>query len=134
MTYEGGCLCGAVRFRVEAEPVRVRACWCRLCQYLAAGNATINVVFPTDAVTITGDTRDFISTADSGNRMHRRFCPHCGTQISSAAEERPHLIILRAGTLDEPGRIRPAHTIWTKAAPHWALIDPDIPHDEGQPG
>ncbi|MDX2148983.1 MAG: GFA family protein, partial [Planctomycetota bacterium] len=103
---EGGCLCGAVRFVARAEPVVMRACWCRVCQYFASGNATVNVAFPSEAVTITGETTDFPSAADSGNRMHRRFCPTCGVHLFSAAEERPHLLIVRAGTLDDPSRVR----------------------------
>lgn len=129
----GGCLCGAVRFTADAEPIAVRACWCRDCQYWAAGNATVNVVFPTDRVSITGETRDYASSADSGNAMHRSFCPQCGTPLFSEAEARPHLIIIRAGALDDPGIAKPESTIWAASAPHWALIDADIPAIEGQP-
>ncbi len=46
MEITGGCLCRAVRFRITAEPIAMRLCWCRVCQYIAAGNATVNVVFP----------------------------------------------------------------------------------------
>ena len=83
---EGGCLCGAVRYVARSDPITTRSCWCRVCQYLAAGNASVNVVFPKDAVTITGELKDYASTADSGNRMHRRFCPTCGTQMFSESE------------------------------------------------
>ena len=130
---EGGCLCGAVRYKVIAEPMMTRACWCRVCQYFASGNATINVVFAKDKVTFTGTMKDFASTADSGNRMHRGFCPECGTHITSESEARPHLVIIRAGTLDDPGIARPSAAIWTKSAPGWARLDPDIQHFEGQP-
>ncbi|HTV67905.1 MAG TPA: GFA family protein [Rhizobiaceae bacterium] len=75
----GGCLCGAVRYRTEAEPVISRLCWCRVCQYFALGNAAVGVCFPTEGLSVTGELRDFESVADSGNRMHRRFCPVCGT-------------------------------------------------------
>jgi hypothetical protein len=126
-------LCKAVRYRVAAQPIATRTCWCRVCQYLGAGNATVNVVFPTDAVTIEGALRDFRSIADSGNVMHRRFCPSCGTHVFSAAESRPHLLIVRAGTLDDPEIARPAVTIWTSRAPSWACIDEAIPKIEGQP-
>ncbi|MEO7208878.1 MAG: GFA family protein [Steroidobacteraceae bacterium] len=83
-----------------ADPIATRVCWCRDCQYLAAGSATVNVVFPTSAVTLTGALRDYTSIADSGNRMHRQFCERCGTPVTSSSEARPHLTILRAGTLD----------------------------------
>lgn len=129
----GGCLCGAVRYVSTAAPVTVRACWCRVCQHIASGNATINVVFPKDAVTVTGETRDFSSLADSGNRMHRRFCPECGTHLFSESEARPHLLIARAGTLDDPSIAKPTALIWTRSAPRWAHLDADVPHFESQP-
>jgi hypothetical protein len=64
--------------------------------------------------------------------MHRRFCPVCGVHLFSAAEARPHLIFVRAGTLDDPEIARPAATIWTGEAPSWACIDDRIPRLEGQ--
>jgi hypothetical protein len=101
MIHAGGCLCRQVRYEITAEPIAMRLCWCRDCQYFAAGNATVNVVFPSNAIRIQGELRDFQSLADSGNRMHRRFCPQCGTHLFSEAESRPHLIIVRNGTLDD---------------------------------
>jgi hypothetical protein len=133
MVIEGGCLCRQVRYRITAEPIVTRVCWCRLCQYLAAGNATVNVCFPSNAITIEGETRNYRSIADSGNVMHRQFCPTCGTQLFSAAEARPHLIFVRAGTLDQSDIARPAATIWTSQAPSWACINDDLPRFERQP-
>jgi hypothetical protein len=133
MVIEGGCFCRAVRYRITAEPIVTRVCWCRLCQYLAAGNATVNVCFPSNAVTIEGEPRDYRSTADSGNVMHRRFCPTCGTQLFSEAEARPHLLFVRAGTLDRPEIAKPAATIWTSQAPSWACMNADLPRFERQP-
>src|SRR6266478_9318238 len=101
MITTGQCLCGAVRYRITAEPITTRACWCRLCQYIGAGSNTVNVGFPSSAITIEGTLADYRSVADSGNVMHRRFCPTCGTAMFSEAESRPHLIFVRAGTLDD---------------------------------
>jgi hypothetical protein len=130
----GGCLCGAVRLTIDAAPLAVRMCWCRLCQYLGAGNATVNAVFPAEAVKSEGEVRWTAQVADSGSHMKRGFCPACGTQIFSAAEERPHLMIVRVGTLDEPAIAAPQSIIWTDAAPGWACLDADLPHVAGQPG
>jgi hypothetical protein len=133
MAITGGCFCGAVRYTAGADPIATRVCWCRDCQYLAAGSATVNLVFPADAVAVSGPLRDYVSDADSGNRMHRRFCERCGTPVTSAAESRPHLLILRAGTLDDPEQAKPALTIWTDSAPSWACISDDVPSTPRQP-
>lgn len=129
----GGCLCGAVRYETSQKPITARFCWCRLCQYLAMGNAAVSVGFPSKGMTVTGETRDFVSVADSGNRMHRRFCPQCGTHLFSEAESRPHLMFVRAGSLDDPNIARPEMTIWTSAAPRYACLDASLPRFEGQP-
>jgi hypothetical protein len=133
MEITGGCLCRSVRYRVTAPPLITRVCWCRLCQYLGSGSGTVNTCFPSDAVSVEGELRDFVSVADSGNAMHRRFCPQCGTQLFSEAEARPHLIFVRAGTLDNREVARPVATIWTSQAPSWASIDPSLPCVAGQP-
>jgi hypothetical protein len=129
----GGCLCGAVRYESRAEPITARMCWCRFCQYIAAGNAAVSACFLTARVKISGETRDYESVADSGNKMHRRFCPNCGVHLFSEAEARPHLIFVRAGTLDDPNMVKPAATIWAAKAPVWACIDASLPAFEGQP-
>jgi len=133
MEITGGCLCKAVRYRITAAPVQTRVCWCRLCQFLGAGSATVNVCFPSNAITIEGKLSDYRSIADSGNVMHRRFCPMCGTAMFSEAESRPHLIFVRAGTLDDSEIARPAMTIWTSQAPSWACFDAQLPQIEKQP-
>jgi hypothetical protein len=110
-----------------------RACWCRDCQYLGAGSGTVNIVFLKAAVLVSGELSDYRSIAASGNVMHRRFCPLCGTPVLSETEARPHLTIVRAGTLDDPNCIRPTATIWTASAPVWACIDTSLPQIVAQP-
>jgi hypothetical protein len=106
--------CREIRYESASDPVITRICWCRVCQYLGAGSGTVNVCFPTASFTVHGVTGDYRSIADSGNVMHRRFCAACGTQLFSEAEARPHLIFVRAGTLDDPEIAKPAVTIWPR--------------------
>ena len=61
----GRCFCGAVQFQFDQAPIAVRACWCRDCQYLATGNASINAIFRTEGLTLTGEVGEYVSTADS---------------------------------------------------------------------
>jgi hypothetical protein len=133
MEITGGCLCKAVRYTISAPPVVTRVCWCRACQYIGAGSATVNTCFPSSALQVSGELRDYRMTADSGNVAHRRFCPVCGTHLFSASEARPHLVFVRAGTLDDPEIARPAMTIWTASAPSWACLDERLPKVERQP-
>ncbi len=130
----GGCLCRSVRFQIDRPPVAARACWCRDCQYWSCGNYSINLIFETDGVAVEGEMRDYVSAADSGNVMRRRFCPECGTPLFSAAEARPDLVVVRAGALDEPEIARPGSIIWTASAPSWGGVPADLPSCTGQPG
>jgi hypothetical protein len=132
MAITGGCRCRAVRYGIEAEPITSRHCWCRDCQYIGAGAGTVNVFFPSYAVKIEGALSDYVSQADSGNLMHRRFCPACGTPVFTQSEARLHFIGVRAGTLDDPDIGKPAMTIWTASAPSWAAFETNIPHEAGQ--
>lgn len=129
----GGCLCGAVRVEITGDPVTVRACWCRDCQYWAAGNATVNAVYRRADLDISGDVAWYESDAASGNRMRRGFCPACGTALFSGNTARPDFLILRAGAHDNPSAVPPQMTIWTGSAPTWAVIDPALPAFEAQP-
>jgi hypothetical protein len=133
MEITGGCLCKAVRYKATAAPVAARACWCRVCQYIGAGSGTVNAIFKRDTMTITGEMKQLDLIADSGNHMHRSFCPKCGTHLFNQADERPNFIVVRVGTLDDPEIGKPSTTIWTDAAPSWACINPDLPKFPAQP-
>ena len=133
MAVSGGCLCGAVRYTIDAEPIATRTCWCRLCQYLGAGNGTTSTKFPTEAIRLTGEVRWYDSIADSGNAMTRGFCPTCGTPLFTKAVDAPDVTGVRIGSYDDPALHRPAQVIWTASAPAWAPIDPTLPATGGQP-
>jgi hypothetical protein len=133
MSIKGQCLCGAVRYEISAEPAIVRTCWCRVCQFIGAGSATVNAVFPSTAFTVTGEVSTYTTTADSGNVMHRRFCPRCGTHVYGTTDARTDMVVVRVGTFDDRERGKPALTIWTSSAPSWACFDPQLPMTERQP-
>jgi hypothetical protein len=131
----GQCLCGQVRFTIDAPPLGARMCWCRDCQRIASGSATVNVLFPEEAVGYEGEIGTFEMVADSGNRVERGFCPTCGAQLySKTVEPRGAPMRVRAGTLDDPELIAPQAIIWTASAPTWAVLDPNLPqHPKGAP-
>jgi hypothetical protein len=129
----GRCLCGAVRYRLTGEPVTTRICWCRDCQQLSA-NGAVNAIVPTEALQVlSGELSEFTSAADSGNQMRRRFCGRCGTNLFANSSARPHLTVIRAGTLDEPSSVKPEVNIWASSAPGWACLDGAMQRVERQP-
>lgn len=128
----GGCLCGQVRFRLTAEPIASRICWCRDCQRISS-NGTVNIVVPTAAMEVDGTLGEYISTADSGNQITRRFCPRCGTQLFADSTGRAGATVVRLGTLDDPSSVRPSANIWSSSAPAWACLDPALERIERQP-
>ncbi|MBX9886121.1 MAG: GFA family protein [Novosphingobium sp.] len=135
MTHPGGCLCGAVRFTISADPLGARMCWCHDCQRIASGSPTVNVLFPAEAVHYSGAITTLQMTADSGNTVERGFCPTCGAQLYSRTLEPAGLPMrIRAGTLDNPDLMAPQSYIWTQSAPAWAPFDPALPRFSQGPG
>ena len=128
----GQCLCGAVKFRLNAEPLAVRVCWCRDCQHLAA-NGTVNMMVAADQLEVTGETAVYRSQADSGNQMSRHFCPQCGAHVFASSAARPQFRVLRVGALDDPSSVKPTANIWAASAPAWACMDPALQQFDAQP-
>ena len=134
MTVSGHCLCKTISFTVDADPIGARMCWCHDCQRIASGSATVNVLFPTEAVQFEGDVTYFEMVADSGNIVRRGFCPQCGSQLFSATIEPAGMPIrIRAGVLEDPELIAPQAVIWADSAPTWAILDPALPHFQKGP-
>ncbi len=94
----------------------------------------MNAIFRTDSFKVTGEVGEYVSTANSGNTMRRRFCPRCGTPLFSHSSSRSDLMVVRVGTLDDREIGGPASFIWTASAPSWGFADPDLPNCTGQPG
>lgn len=128
----GGCLCGAVTYHLNSEPVVARICWCRDCQHLSA-NGVVNVLVPTNSLIISGQPSEFSSLADSGNTIKRRFCPLCGVHLFANSSARPQFTVVRAGTLEDPSSIKPSVNIWTSSAPQWACMDSSMENIDRQP-
>ena len=82
----GGCLCGALRYRAEGEPLFQGLCHCRNCQRISGAGHVGLVCFAEDAVTVEGETRSYASTGGSGTR--RRAIPARPATASCSAAPR----------------------------------------------
>lgn len=130
---EGGCICGAVRYRVTGRPLAVYNCHCRDCQRLSGATHTMSMPIGRDRVElIAGELSRYDKPADSGRVVRMRGCAHCGVRVwnEPAAGD---IVILKPGTLDDPRWAVPIGNIWTRSALPFATVDPALVNFPGQP-
>jgi len=128
--YRGGCLCGKVRYVVDAKPANVRICHCRLCQKATGCAFFARAIFPRDAVSIEGSTQAYASSED----LRRLFCPSCGTAVFAERLSRPGFLSVTLASLDAPERLPPTMHIWVSRKIPWVVLNDGLPQfPEGAP-
>ena len=95
----GGCACGAVRYRSDADPMIMLNCHCRDCQRATGGGYAAIVVVPKASVKLDGAPKYHRGTADSGNGVQRGFCAACGSPIAITLDSKPEIFGVFAGSL-----------------------------------
>jgi hypothetical protein len=110
--YDGGCLCGEVRFVATGHPDRVGLCHCLDCRKHHGALFHASAIFPRDAVTISGETHEFAG---------RHFCPRCGSSVFSRSGEETEVHL---GALDATDQLTPTYELWTTRRESWL---PDFP-------
>jgi hypothetical protein len=119
---EGGCLCGAIRYRVEAPPISASICHCATCRRAAGAQSVAWGVFPAHAFILTRGAPACYASSPGVRRSH---CPACGTSLTyqnSAAS-----IDVTLASFDDPEAIAPCKEIWTSQRLGWEPVDPDLP-------
>ncbi|WP_347093278.1 GFA family protein [Sphingomonas parapaucimobilis] len=126
---EGGCLCGACRYRTNAAPLNVRVCHCHRCQKATGAAFYARVMMPLAGLAVDGPV-GWVS-ADSGIR--RGFCTKCGTTLFSERRS-AGTIGLSMGSLDRPELFEPTEHIWTSSKQAWLILNDGRPqYPEGPP-
>ena len=123
----GGCECGAIRYACSAAPLMAGHCHCRSCQKQSGTGHASHLMVPKAAITITGEATFYERSADSGNTVRRGFCPRCGSPVWGVSSGFPEILVLRAGSLDDPERFRPGAIVYAASAPGWDHMDPALP-------
>src|SRR3954463_8899020 len=115
--HSGGCLCGAVRYRLDALPMGINACHCDDCRKLTGAANLLMVIGPRDRfVHEKGEVTRWCKTADSGRQTDIVRCAQCGTRLWHELRSAPALIFIAAGTLDEADWAVPtSHIYFAKA-------------------
>lgn len=132
---EGGCLCGALRYRIRRDAeLCVYCCHCRDCQRLSSSAFAVTMVLPADAFALLrGEPSEVVRQADSGRAIHGFFCVACGTRLYDRFPAFPGIMVLKAGTLDDTRGLQPVAQFWTSRKQDWVALPADQLHDPRQP-
>jgi hypothetical protein len=131
---EGGCQCGAVRYRLTAAPLSVYNCHCRDCQRLSGATNDMSMPVRRDAFEhLSGQVVSFDKTADSGRVVRMQRCAVCGTRLWNEPLASPALLVLKPGTLDDMSWAVPVGNIWTDSRAPWIVIDETLVNFSRQP-
>jgi hypothetical protein len=122
MTRDGGCLCGAVRFSADGEPVNVRICHCRTCQKAMGSPFYARAFFDESALKVTGETGRFASS----ERVDRVFCMRCGTRLFSWRNDGTGVGVALA-TFDDRNAFAPTEHIFVAEKIEWLKCDDGLP-------
>ncbi len=127
----GGCLCGAVRFRVTAEPFAAYYCHCTRCQKNTGGPFLTAANVPFEALAFTKGEPEAYESAPGFVRL---FCGTCGTPLAYRVKDNPKLASFRLGCLDDPNAIKPQFHHFTSTQVSWCDVADNLPrHTEGAP-
>ena len=133
MAVTGGCYCGEVRYEADGPQEAAFQCHCRECQYLTGGNANIVVVFAESDFRYTKGLASSFARSDLENPVTRHFCGACGTGIGSRSPSRPNSMIVKVGTLDNPGEYQAQAAIFTCDRQAYHYIPNNIPSFDKRP-
>jgi hypothetical protein len=126
---DGGCDCGAVRFRMSTAPLIVHCCHCRWCQRESGASFALNAMIEADRVSPLGADPELVDTpSQSGKGQTIARCPVCRVAVwSNYGGAGPVIRFVRVGTLDTPDALPPDIHIFTASKQPWLELSPAIP-------
>jgi hypothetical protein len=125
---EGGCLCGAVRYRVRNAPFRTSVCHCKFCQRRTGSAFGVGVYFKKDDFELLrGELKSYEHRSDeSGRWLRMEFCPKCGTTVTWTLELFPDGRGVAGGSFDDSSWLEIERQTWTRSRQHWLPLAADI--------
>lgn len=122
ITRTATCRCGQLRAVCEGEPVRVSVCHCLACQQRSGSAFAAQARWPDARVTVTGEAREWVRTADSGHRATYRFCPTCGSTVAFVIEGWPGVTAVPLGAFADPTFPAPRFSVYEHRKHDWTVV------------
>lgn len=135
MTLTGGCYCGSVRYEAEGAPIMKARCHCRECQYFTGGEGNDFMAMPVAGFRFTKGEPKSYTKPDLKGAATRQFCADCGTPLLTKSPALPVAVILKVGSLDEPGLFEGPQVVFQTADAHpFHLLPEGVPAFPRFPG
>ncbi len=116
------CRCGQLTATCRGEPVRVSVCHCLACQKRSGSAFAAQARWANEDVTLTGIAREWVRTADSGNRVTYRFCPDCGSNLAYTIENWPGVTAIPFGAFAGTDMPSPGFSVYDDRRHGWVEI------------
>ena len=127
--YTGSCLCGEVRFELTSELGPIEVCYCQMCRKASGGPLATNAPIAAAAFHLRAGS-DLLAGYESSPGERRFFCTRCGSPIYSQRVDKPDVLRVRVGTINEPLNVRPAASYYTASKCNWWEIRDTLPRHE----
>jgi hypothetical protein len=121
-SFEGGCTCGAVRYRMTRRPMFVHCCHCRWCQRETGASFALNALVETKAIDIDGEVETIATPSNSGQGQDIARCPSCKIALWSHYGGARQIAFVRVGALDKPDAFPPDIHIFTSSKQPWVVL------------
>lgn len=131
--FNGGCLCGVLRYEAEDAPLFAGFCCCDDCQRASGSGFIPFMGFPASALMITGETITHAWKLSNGRDAVRNSCARCGSLVFGGIYGTDEMHTIYAGTLDNPALFKPTMAINTRFKPDWVVFPPGLDQFEGMP-
>ena len=125
---EGGCACGAARYRLASPPMFVHCCHCRDCQRQTGSAFVLNALIEADRVALlSGDLKEITVPTESGRGQKIYRCASCEIAVWSVYGGIDKLRFVRVGTLDDPAALTPDVHIYVRSKLPWVKLPEGVP-------
>lgn len=130
----GGCQCGAARYEIHEDPLRLYVCHCRECQKQSSSAFGISLIVPRSGLRLSrGTTKSWTRPTDSGRRLRCVFCPECGARLWHESNPPGETASVKGGSLDQPLDLDGVPHLWVARKLEGVVIPQGAPRHDREP-
>lgn len=115
----GGCMCGAVRYKISEKPMAAALCHCNRCRTQSGSAFSTVIIVKRSTFGLEGPTNVFEDIGASGERVGRRSCAKCGSPLTTEPDVAPDVMFVKAGGIDNNEWFEPIMELFVTRRRPW---------------